>query len=110
MSDYESYKGNLKKINLTKLDIFNEWIKNNKLPSYYNMPNDIDEWFDDELGFKYTSFNNDVFEIVNLHELNNEKDIFDMTNTDSGFSFHLKYYNGGCSFSEALQTAFDNKH
>jgi len=51
----------------------------------------------------------DIIYKVDMNTKNDYDGIFEaFLNADGSISFTLKYYNGGCSFNEALEEAFKN--
>jgi len=110
MSDYETKIGTLEKIDLTKEQIIEGWMVSNELPSYYKYPEDKEEIFREEFDGKYVENGGQIYVIVNEKDLDCE-DIFHLAeNPDGSFNYILKYYNGGCGFDEAIETAFSNYH
>lgn len=110
MSDYETKIGTLEKIDLTKEQIIEGWMVSNELPKYYNYPEDKDEIFRDEFDGVYVENKGQIYVIVNEKDLDYE-DIYHLTeNPDGSFNYILKYYNGGCGFDEAIETAFTYYH
>lgn len=108
MSDYETRTGNLRKTKLSVDEIIYNWLKDNEKPKYYKLPEDNNDLFRDEFDDKYVLLNDIVFEIINDKDLEDD-DIFELTkNEDGTYSYLLRYYNGGCGFEEALETAYDN--
>jgi len=54
---------------------------------------------------KYVFYNNSYYKIEYL-SVDPDEDIFEATkNADGTISFVTKYYNGGCSFNEAIEEA-----
>jgi hypothetical protein len=52
--------------------------------------------------------NGNVYEVISKRKLDC-LDLFQITKSNDGtYDFTLSYYNGGCSFSEAIEYAFDN--
>lgn len=108
MSDYETRIGTLRKTELSVDEVVYNWLKENEKPKYYTLPKDNLELFRDELYGKYIVLNDIVFEIINDKELWDD-DIYELTkNKDGTYSYILRYYNGGCDFDEALETAYEN--
>lgn len=67
----------------------------------------ITEQFREECYDDYAIINGSVFKIETLQESTDDPDIFYAIETDYGFDYVLSYYNGGCSFTEALEHAID---
>ena len=52
----------------------------------------------------------DILYSVNKQNIDPDNDVFNMSEeADGTFNFEVKYYNGGCSFIEAIECAFENK-
>ena len=110
MSDYETRIGSLRKTELSVDEVVYNWLKENEKPKYYTLPKDNLELFRDELYCKYIVLNDIVFEIIGDKNLeDDDDDVFELTkNNDGTYSYLLRYYNGGCGFDEALETAYKN--
>ncbi|MFD0587686.1 hypothetical protein ACFQZE_06700 [Paenibacillus sp. GCM10027627] len=76
------------------------------LPSYYDS---YQELLLDEYYHKYIIRNGLIY-TVERQELDVDQDIFSACINEDGESidFEVKYYNGGCSFNEAIELALDN--
>jgi len=108
MSNYETRTGNLRETELSVDEVVYNWLKDNEKPKYYTLPEDNLELFRDELYDEYILLNDIVFEIIDDKNLEDD-DIFELTkNNDGTYSYLLRYYNGGCGFDEALETAYEN--
>lgn len=102
MSETVHYEGKLKP---TGKGLY-QYIEGDNIPHYYD---DKAEYFNDEYSSKATLINNLVFEIER-EEKEDDCDIFKSSeNEDGTISFEVKYYNGGCGFSEAIDEAIKNK-
>ncbi len=98
MSETEHYKGKLKP---TGKDIAT-YIKGHQIPDYYVNGKD---YFNDHLSGHAVQINGQVYEIERTEYEDND-DIFESSlNEDGSIDFQVKYYNGGCGFSEALDYA-----
>ena len=63
----------------------------------------------DELYNKYVIAGHNVYEIIEKISIDPDYDIFNATqNLDGTIDFHVMYYNGGCSFNEAIEEAISN--
>jgi len=108
MSDYETRTGTLRKTELSVNEVVDDWLKYNEKPSYYTLPEDNLELLKSELSEKYIAVDDIVLEIINDKNLGDD-DIYELTkNKDGTYSYVLRYYNGGCGFDEALETACEN--
>lgn len=84
--------------------------------SYAELNNEYESYVDMLLDMyyqQYVIYNNDLYS-VKRKSMDVHDDIFQMIPADYGFVFEVKYYNGGCSFIEAIDNAFrimgkDNK-
>ncbi len=98
MSETEHFKGKLKP---TGKDIVT-YVEGHQIPKYYD---DEKEYFDDHLSSQAIFFEGQVYEIDRTEYEDND-DIFESSkNEDGTIDFQVKYYNGGCGFSEALESA-----
>lgn len=109
MSYYETKVGKLKKIQGNYDDIIAELLKNKKIPDYYNKdnPTDIVCYLQDEYYGKYFITHKEVYRILENKNLGDDDFFEASTNDDGTINYTLRYYNGGCDFTEALQTALD---
>jgi hypothetical protein len=101
MSDYEYIKGILKPTNKT----VDEYIGDIKLPSYCDTK---EEYFNDEFYRKACAINGLVYEIESNKLDPSDAVYIASSNEDGSINFEVRYYNGGCSFSEALEEALKN--
>lgn len=100
MSETNHYKGKLKP---TGKDVVT-YVEGHQIPDYYD---DEQEYFDDALCGSAVFYEGQVYEI-DRDEYEDCDDIFEASKNDDGtINFHVKYYNGGCGFSEALEYATD---
>lgn len=117
MSETEAFKGRLKEFvrepDETLLHYVIRFIKakgkENEIPQYMqhedteNARNIFFDVFYKESG---VLINDVIFEIVTMRSFEYD-DMFEASrNSDGTIDFTVKYYNGGCSFSEALERAF----
>jgi len=116
MSDYEIHKGALKKTNLTKEKLVKEYLTN-----YSNTNNrilkdkeamlkneitneTINEYFLDSID-DFIELDNIVYEIIDNQF--DDEDLYEMSKkNDNTYEYLVRFYNGGCGFEEALETAF----
>lgn len=104
MSRQETIKGVLKPTNET----LNEYMANIEFPDYYdrNDEDDVEEYFNDKFYRKAVLIDGMVYE-VDSKEVEGA-DIFDARKVENGeIHFLVSYYNGGCSFSEAIDEALE---
>jgi len=107
MSEMVHYNGILKRVERLNNEDLEDCCKrlcnNEELPSYYD---DYKEFLTDEYYKKYTILGCDVYSIEKIKDYQDE-DIFELNKiSNDEYSFQLRYYNGGCSFDEAIEEAF----
>ena len=57
----------------------------------------------------YIVFRDQLFKVIYVKHVDDEYDIFKAkVNLDNTVNFEVKYYNGGCSFEEAVNNALEN--
>lgn len=110
MSDTEYVIGKLKKMDLKGIELEeyceNECNKNGYVLERWNKS--YTSLFISEKYSEYTVFNNNLYQVVEKENKDSYDDVFNAHEVDSEtISFELKYYNGGCSFEEAIQTALE---
>lgn len=107
MSETVHYKGVLKKIeryeNETLEDQCKRLLNGVELPSYYDS---YEEFFSDERSDKAVIQDGIIYK-VEKEEINLDIFIARKLN-ESEIEFELRYYDGGCSFNEAINEAFKN--
>jgi len=118
MSDYEMHKGSLRPTDLVKDEMVyeylrnyngnNKWILNDKKRVLDNKSLDegaINEYFYDIE--EYTEINGKIYKIDENYCDDPDPDIFQMSeNPDGSLDYLVRFYNGGCSFGEALDIAY----
>lgn len=109
MSSTVHYKGILKKVERLEGESLEEQCKrlleNKELPSYFDS---YQEYLTD-LFYKSMVIHNDTIYKAEKEEIDPDNDIFNATLKDNGeIEFEVRYYNGGCSFDEAIEEAFKN--
>jgi len=102
MSETEHFKGKLKP---TGKDI-TTYVRGHKIPEYYE---DEKEYFDEHLCNHAVNIDGQVYEIERTEYKDNDGIFESSINKDGSIDFQVKYYNGGCGFSEALGCAIKNK-
>lgn len=111
MSETVYYKGILKPVDFLIGETLEERCKriigDVELEDYYDsyqekLMNDYDYYQ------KYI-IHNDILYFVEKKNVDPDEDIFKANrNVDGTVDFEVKYYNGGCSFDEAIEEAFEN--
>lgn len=109
MSETVHYKGKLKQLEKLENETLEEQCKrlldNQELESYY------DSYREMLLSEYYNQFldHNGILFSVTRECINPHEDIFRSSkNEDGTIDFEVKYYNGGCGFSEAIEEALSN--
>lgn len=76
-----------------------------KLESYYY---GYADWLQSNLDDYYIIYKDDLYK-VQKEEMDAEFDIFNLNKLDNDkYGFDVMYYNGGCSFNEAIEESFKN--
>jgi len=104
MSETVHYKGKLKRLNLeneNKEDCCKRICNQNNIFFLKSYNRNWEEELENIEYNKYYINNNDVYE-TNLIEVNEEDDIFEI---DKELNYTIRFYNGGCCVSEALDEA-----
>lgn len=107
MSETVHYKGLLKKVTRDTGETLEEQCKrllgNKELPSYFDS---YQEYLLDEHYQNFYIQDNDLY-LVEKEEIDPDSNIFNANIKDNGdIEFEVKYYNGSCSFDEAIDIAF----
>jgi hypothetical protein len=113
MSEQVMYTGKIKKVDtgIGTLESFMEAVikEKNQWNDYLKMKNEysetIEEYFQDQFYEKYVMIGDELYEIL-ITSFHDTEDIFKATdNGDGTYDFVVSYYNGGCSFGEAIEKA-----
>lgn len=104
MSETVHYAGKLNLIAKGEKEAINfadQLLATQQLPSYCS--NKLELLLDDD---KYEFSGENLYEVISKEKLA-EGDIFHMAPTENPneFDFRVQYYNGGCSFGEAIEEA-----
>ncbi len=66
------------------------------------------EMLSDEGYNDFVIYEDNLYEVISRKDMDG-MDIFEISKAEDGtYDFTLSYYNGGCCFSEAIESAFDN--
>jgi hypothetical protein len=110
MSEVVHYRGTLTRVEKLESESLEDQCKrlsgNKRLQSYH------DSYQEQLVHDNYQDYVilDDVLYSVKKQDIDPDEDISRMTeNEDGTLSFEVKYYNGGCSFDEAIEEAFGNK-
>jgi len=109
MSETVHYKGTLILLERLENETLEEQIQRilckDELPSYAES---WEECLYSDYYKEYTVSNNILYKVEEIKSIG-DYDIFDIhKNTDGTYDFEVMYYNGGCSFDEAIEEAFKN--
>lgn len=81
-------------------------LKADKVDKYSNT---YQEMFEDTFYRQYVIANNDeIYEVLQYEDIQDLSFFKATKNSDGTISFLTSFYNGGCSFSEAIQECLDN--
>lgn len=110
MSEYETRKGRLKKLASTANEFIEGWCSGrDDIPDYYDKDStdELKEYFMDETDEQYVIIGNDIYFVLEDVSLD-DVDLFEANeNSDGEIEYLLRYYNGGCGFSEAMEVAIN---
>lgn len=111
MSEQETVCGKLKLLNKLSDETLEQQCK--RIYSERFTPREVPYWdsFEEDLmddGYKkFTIYDDNLYEVISKENFDSYN-IFDIKKTEDGtFDFVLSYYNGGCSFDEAIEHAFN---
>ena len=109
MSETVHYKGVLKKVEKIKGETLEEQCKrilgNKELPSYFD---DYKEFLSNEKYEEYTILEDDVYRVIK-ERIDPDFGVYNASIGENGeINFEVRYYNGGCSFDEAIREALEN--
>lgn len=113
MSETVHYTGKLKPIHCLQNETFEDLCKRilkengyTKLSTWFST---YEEMLSDELYGEYVIVNQKLYQIVKKENKDTEFDIFNAhKNQDGTIDYEVMYYNGGCSFQEALEYSLEN--
>lgn len=115
MSETVLYIGKLKPVEklLNVDETFEERCKRIlKEHNYLELNDYCDSWEEmlcDELYDEYVIVDEDIYKIVEKNYRSIDDDVFEAhINNDGTISYEVMYYNGGCSFNEAIEEALQN--
>jgi ATP:corrinoid adenosyltransferase len=113
MSEQVMYTGKIKKVD-TGIGTFESFMEavikeksmwNEYLERKNKYSETIEEFFLEEFYEKYVMISDELYEIL-THEFYDTEDIFKaIDNKDGTYDFVVSFYNGGCSFNEAIEEA-----
>lgn len=103
MSETEHYKGKLTPTGKTLI----EFMEGEEFPDCYDRSNvgDVEECFREKFYKEYSLIDGVIYQIEQ-EDFDEYDDIMNAhKNHDGSIDFEVKYYNGGCSFDEAIECA-----
>ena len=107
MSEIEHYVGKLTPVlDKTAEDICKWWYNKQELDSYYSSWEDMLE----DISYRgdYQIIDGVIYK-VELSAYEDSDDIFEgVLNKDGSIEVHVRFYNGGCSLTEALEYCINN--
>ena len=78
---------------------------------YTELESYCDSWNEmlyEEMYEKYVIVNGDLYEVIEKNDKKYDTDVFNASdNKDGSYNYEVMFYNGGCSFSEAIEIALD---
>jgi hypothetical protein len=108
MSETEWFKGKLEKIDCGSLgleEFAKEFLGGKKNDKYYDTF--LEHLIEESRGI-YFLYKNNLYEVLGRANIEDDEDIFRADlQPDGTINFELKFYNGGCNFQEAIETALD---
>lgn len=113
MSEMVHYSGTmrlvLKKGNETLEDLCKRIMNLHGYSTLSIYMNSWEEYLHDEMYEKNVVVDGELYEILNRESFECDDNVFSATDIGNGkYKFEVMYYNGGCSFSEAVETAMRN--
>ena len=113
MSEMVHYTGKLQLVNKLPNETLEEQCKRILAEhNYLDLDNYCDSWREmlcEELYERYVIANDTIYEVVEKKHRSIDEDIFEAhSNLDGSIEYEVMYYNGGCSFSEAIEEALEN--
>ena len=112
MSETVRYKGKIKLIERKTNETLEEQCERILREHNYDELKDFyDSWeemFGEEMYEKYVIHNDKIYEVLEQNCKDTDYDIFEAhKNEDGTIGYEVMYYNGGCSFDEAIGYALD---
>ena len=105
MSETVFYTGKVKKLGLSDLSWAEKKMVLKSRGFDVDKCDDEDDLYDVE---NLAVINEDIYEVIEKNGVDDVDDIFIAKKDESGvICFSVKYYNGGCGFEDALETAIE---
>lgn len=113
MSEMVHYSGKLQLVDKLPNETLEEQCKRILAKhNYFELDSYCDSWREmlyEELYERYVIANNTIYEVVEKKHRSIDEDIFEAhANLDGSIEYEVMYYNGGCSFNEAIEEALEN--
>ena len=116
MSETVYYTGKIKKVDtkdLNNIDYIKKYVKDNNLKKPKWLSNNDYNIFEllDAYGLfeKFVEVEDELYEVLEKFDLNIYDDLYEGDlNLDDEIEFTVKYYNGGCSFPEAINEVVES--
>jgi len=107
MSEVETIRGILREVynkeNLPQIELVKMILNENNIEYDSNDEDNIRDIFFDKFYDDFILYKDKVFKVEKRKDLESEA-VFEISeNADGSYSFLVQYYNGGCSFSEAIE-------
>ena len=113
MSEVVHYTGKIKLVEKLPNELIEEQCKRILMQHKYTELNSYCEsWKEmlyEEMYDNYVIVNDNLYEIVEKNDKEYDTDIFNISdNKDGSYDYEVMFYDGGCSFSEAIEIALNN--
>lgn len=113
MSEMVHYSGKLEAVDTISSETLEEQCKRILAKhNYFELDSYCDSWSEmlcEELYERYVIVNDTIYEVVEKKHRSIDENIFEArANLDGSIEYEVMYYNGGCSFNEAIEEALEN--
>ena len=113
MSEMVHYSGKLEVVDTLPDETLEEQCKRILAKhNYFELDSYCDSWREmlcEELYERYVIANDTIYEVVEKKHRSIDEDIFEAhANLDGSIEYEVMYYNGGCSFNEAIEYALED--
>lgn len=113
MSQVETIKGKLRRVHNKEkapmIDLMKMVLNEHNIKYDADDEDDIKDSFYDKFYDDYVVVGDDMYHVENRVDLR-EEDVFEsFENEDGSIDFLVQYYNGGCSFGEAVEEALKKR-
>ena len=112
MSEVVRYTGKIKLVEKLQNESLEEQCKRILMQhKYTELSSYCDSWIEmlyEEMYDNYVIVNDNLYEILEKNNKGYDTDIFNISeNKDGSYDYEVMFYDGGCSFSEAIGIALD---